>query len=160
MRARYQVTKLLNVFFTRALSSRLSPTTPLIATSTNPGFCYSELLRNLPFLLSLISRLAQWIFAFTTEEGSRQLVYAALGGKDDPDKMKGAFVSMGAVQEVSDYVLSEEGGRVQERIWVSSQFAIRDGLLIQCSQNETIDILIGVTPKVKEVVDQYLLVAY
>ena len=160
MRARYQVTKLFNVFFTRALSSRLSSSTPLIATSTNPGFCYSELRRDSSFPISTISKLAEKVFAFTTEEGSRQLVYAALGGKDDPDKMRGAYVSMGAVQEVSDYVLGEEGGKVQERIWVSSQFVIPNTLLIQCLQNETIDILVGMTPKVREVVDRYLSVAY
>ena len=120
MRARYPVTKLCNIFFTRALSARLPSTTPLIATSANPGFCYSELLRELSFPISTITRLIERVFAFTTEQGSRQLVYAALGSKNDPDKMKGAFVSMGTVWEVSDFVLSEEGGKVQERIWVSS----------------------------------------
>jgi hypothetical protein len=57
--------------------------------------------------------------ASTSEEGSRQLVYAAVGEKADEKKMRGAFISWGRVEEVSDFVLSEEGTKVQDRIWVS-----------------------------------------
>lgn len=113
------MTKLLNVFFTRALNACVSSSAPLIVDTTNPGLCHSELRRDLPQPQRAIFGLVTKMLAFTTEEGSRQLVYAAVGGKEDPSKMRGAFISMGNVQEVSDFVLSADGGKVQERIWVS-----------------------------------------
>jgi len=141
MSVRYQVTKLLNIFFTRALNDHISPSTPVIVNCANPGFCPSELRRDMPFPIGTITSIAEKFLAYTTEQGSRQLVCAALGGKDDPDKMRGAFINLGAIQEVSDFVISEEGKNVQERTW-----------------HETIDILAGVTPKVRDIVNQYLAV--
>ncbi|KZP17994.1 short-chain dehydrogenase [Athelia psychrophila] len=139
MQQRYSVTKLLNIFFTRALNARILSSAPLIVDTPNPGFCDSELRRELPFPLSTINRVAERMLAFTTEEGSRQLVYAAVGGNEEPSKMRGAYINLGNVQEVSDFVLSAEGGAAQERIWT-----------------ETIDCLAEVTPLVRKIVDRYL----
>ena len=54
----------------------------------------------------------------TTEEGSRQLVWAAVGGAGREFELRGGYVSMADLQEVSDYVLSDEGTVVQTRLWV------------------------------------------
>lgn len=54
--------------------------------------------------------------AWTTEQGSRQLVWAAVGGI--ADQVRGGYVSISAIQEPSDFVISEEGKKVQERAWV------------------------------------------
>lgn len=136
---RYQVTKLLNVFFTRALNAHVASSVPLIVDTANPSLCHSELSRDIPQPRRAIFGLVKKAIAFTAEEGSRQLVYGAIGGKEDPSKMRGAFIHMGHVQEVSDFVLSADGGEVQERIWT-----------------ETIELLTAVTPKVREIVDRHL----
>lgn len=57
--------------------------------------------------------------AFTSEEGSRQIVFGAVSGREDENKMRGAYINLSKVTEPSDFVISEEGGKVQERIWVS-----------------------------------------
>lgn len=56
--------------------------------------------------------------ARTTEEGARQLVWAAVGGEDQPDSLHGAYVSLAKVVEPSDYVLSVEGQQHANKIWV------------------------------------------
>jgi len=48
MDGRYQVSKLIDLFLVRALTARLPPASPLIATAVNPGFCDSELRRHAP----------------------------------------------------------------------------------------------------------------
>ena len=63
--------------------------------------------------------------ARTTEQGSRQLVWAAVGGAGREFELRGGYVSKADLQEVSDYVLSDEGAAVQTRVWVSEFSRIR-----------------------------------
>ena len=115
---------MLNVFFSRALADRLAVTTPLIPASVCPAFCLSELRRS---VVGLKDRISFWLMerllARTAEEGSRQLLYAALGpdGKegDHVKALKGAFVAGGTATEPSDYVLSKEGKEMQDMSWVN-----------------------------------------
>ncbi|KAJ6580929.1 hypothetical protein B0H19DRAFT_488399 [Mycena capillaripes] len=140
MAPRYRLSKLLNVFFVRALNARLPPTTPLIVDTVNPGFCKSELMRGLSGPLALIATLIKSVLAFTAEVGSRQLVWAALAHQEDPDKLRGEFISGSRVHEVSDFVLSSQGAKAQDQLW-----------------DELVDILGQVDPRVAANVDQYLL---
>ena len=114
---------MLNVFFTRAFAEHLKPTTPLIAATPNPGYCYSELRRSLPFVEQLRMTIMDWTMGRSAEGGSRQLLWAALGpdGKDGPHvrHLHGAFVSNAEVFEPSDFVISKEGYETQEKLWVS-----------------------------------------
>jgi len=48
------------------------------------------------------------VLAYTSEEGSRQLVYAAVGGRDDEAKLRGSYISLSIIRERGDFVLSEE----------------------------------------------------
>ncbi|KAL0567714.1 hypothetical protein V5O48_014286 [Marasmius crinis-equi] len=111
---RYPETKALGVMFTRALQSHL-PT--ITCCSLGPGFCYSELNRNAKGetaerILKLRERLA-----FTSEEGSRQLLYGAVGQRDREVEMRGAYIKFNRVSECGDFILSEEGQRTQGRVW-------------------------------------------
>ena len=90
----------------------------MIVTSANPGYCKSELRRNFPFALRIIDTIREALLARTTEEGSRQLVWAAVGGAGREFELRGGYVSMANLQEVSDYTLSDEGAVVQTRLWV------------------------------------------
>ncbi|KAJ2935411.1 hypothetical protein H1R20_g1683, partial [Candolleomyces eurysporus] len=160
LQKRYNDTKLLALLFVRALSERLpspsiSPSSPpssspsVIVTCINPGFCYSDL-RNKPNNMQVSSNaldgFVNWarekMFAKTAEEGSRQILFAALAGSGDDeveskaekegnskekgkeeecmsiDKLRGAYISNCKVAEPSDYVIGEEGREAQEKLWV------------------------------------------
>jgi len=139
MDGRYYETKLLNVLFARALQDRLQSITPLAVNAVNPGFCYSNLRSSRSVLESIISVIMEKCLAWTSEQGSRQLVYAAIGGRDDEDRMKGAYVSHAAVVEPSDFVISEEGKAMQDNAW-----------------RETIEILTKEAPQLTSIVQEYL----
>jgi len=116
MRNRYQLSKLLNVLFVRALSSRLPASAPTVVTNAvTPGFCYSELRRKMTGFVAIVVHLMELMLAFTTEEGSRQLVYGALA--EDKD-INGGFVLGAKVVESSDFVISKEGKKVQDKVWM------------------------------------------
>jgi len=113
----------LNVLFTRALSSRLS-TKPFIGLTVCPGFCVSNLRSGWTGIGIVINFVLELLFARTTEVGSRQLVWAALAGKKGhEEELRGAYVANTRIEEASDWVLSEEGKRVQDLLWVRTYFA-------------------------------------
>ncbi|KAJ6526942.1 hypothetical protein DFH09DRAFT_935822 [Mycena vulgaris] len=116
MQTQYMVTKLLNVLFIRALNARLGAS-PLIVNTVNPGFCHSELARDMSPVKMFFSSIVKRIFAFTTEEGSRQLVWGAVGLPQSPNKLRGEYISQSTVEEPSDFVISAEGGKAQDQIW-------------------------------------------
>ncbi|KAG6856249.1 hypothetical protein H0H87_006108 [Tephrocybe sp. NHM501043] len=107
----------LEVLFYQAVNERLGAQSPVIINGVNPGLCYSELRRD----ISGISAWSIWIMekflARTSEEGSRQLVWAAVGGKDDEDKLRGAYVDGLRIVEASDFAVGEEGHVVQDKLW-------------------------------------------
>ncbi|KAF9241280.1 hypothetical protein BU15DRAFT_60905 [Melanogaster broomeanus] len=136
---RYLDSKLLNVFFARALQDRVQSSTPLTVNSVNPGFCYSSLRRGFYEQRNCGLYLMEKLLAWTAEQGSRQLIYAAIADRDNEDHMKGAFISKAAVIEPSDFVLSEEGTKMQDTLW-----------------NETVDILTKQAPQLKSILKEYL----
>ncbi|KAJ7343775.1 hypothetical protein DFH08DRAFT_214798 [Mycena albidolilacea] len=117
MAFRYLLTKLLNVFFVRALNARLPPGTPLIVNAVSPGLCRSELTRSMTGVTAAFDRLISLLFAYSTEVGSRHLVWAALAEEERPDELRGAFIHGSKVLEPSDFVLSVEGAKTQDRVW-------------------------------------------
>ncbi|KAF7360243.1 hypothetical protein MVEN_00753100 [Mycena venus] len=139
MRTRYQLTKLLNVFFVRALNARLTPSTPLIVNTVNPGLCDSELRREISGIQAVLASLVVSVLAFTAEEGSRQLVWAAVAEQNQPEKLRGEFISACKVTEVADFVLSPEGVKAENQLW-----------------DELVDILGKLDPRVTENVEKYL----
>ncbi|KAJ7760695.1 hypothetical protein DFH07DRAFT_816417, partial [Mycena maculata] len=134
----YMVTKLLNVLFVRALNERLG-TAPLIVNAVNPGLCVSELTRDLSGPTSWIASLLTRILAFTTEEGGRRLVHGAVGMPENPDKLRGEYLNQCQVEEPSDFVISPEGQKAQDRIW-----------------DELVETLGKVDPRVLVAVDKFL----
>ena len=110
---------MLNVFFARELSERLRDK-PLIVNTVDPGFCHSELARNMTGIGAWTMWLRKLLLARTTEQGSRQLIWACIGGKDNVDQLRGAYISSMAIREPSDTVVSEEGKRAQDKLWVNN----------------------------------------
>lgn len=113
----------LNVLFARAFTHHLPPGSPLIVTCVNPGFCVSEIRRNLVGGHRLFTSLLEAVVGRTAEQGSRQILWAALGPDASQGElakdMQGAYVSASMVKEPSDFVISDEGKVAEERIWVS-----------------------------------------
>ncbi|TFK39464.1 hypothetical protein BDQ12DRAFT_649951 [Crucibulum laeve] len=132
---RYNQTKLINVFFTRALGYRLS-NAPIIVNTVNPGFCISELRKH---QTGVTMWLLEKLLARTAEQGSRQLVWAAVGGEESRDALRGAYISIQEVCEPSDYVISENGKKMQDKLW--------DNLIEELSEIDS---------KVKPIVAQHL----
>lgn len=88
----------------------------IVPVSLNPGFCSSGLRREAEGEKATRYKQMEDEFAYTSEEGSRQIVYSAIGGKDE--KLRGKFISYSRVLEVSDWMLSEEGKKAEDKIWV------------------------------------------
>jgi retinol dehydrogenase-12 len=68
---------------------------------------------------AVLDWLMEKAIAYTTEEGSRQIVYAAIANEDKKNEMQGAYISLSKITEPSDFVISEEGKHAQDRLWVS-----------------------------------------
>jgi NAD(P)-dependent dehydrogenase (short-subunit alcohol dehydrogenase family) len=123
MGARYPETKLLNVQFVRGLTARLPSSTPIVVTSVNPGFCHSELVRNMRGIVRVVVTIMQALLARSTETGSRTLVWAALAGLDGldanlRDHMRGVYTEDCKIVEPSSFLFSPAGKAVEPRIWV------------------------------------------
>lgn len=80
--SRYNVSKLLEVFYTRELATRTKKNDKpeVIINYLNPGLCHSSLVRgdDLLFIFSVL----KFIIARSTEHGSRSLVHAAGAGSE------------------------------------------------------------------------------
>ncbi|KAJ6150019.1 short-chain dehydrogenase/reductase [Penicillium samsonianum] len=109
---RYQVTKLMEVLFTRELVARLGASTRVIVNIVNPGLCTSNLERNsgeAPVVMRLVRRLLDR----TTEVGSRTLVL----GASAPASSHGEFQSDGVNQDVEAWTDTEVGQRAQKKVF-------------------------------------------
>jgi len=111
-----RIANCLTFFFARELSEKLRDT-PVIVNTVNPGFCHSELARNITGLQAWNMWLRKLVLARSTEQGSRQLIWACIGGKDNVDQLRGAYISSMQVREPSDFVVGEEGKRAQTKLW-------------------------------------------
>ena len=113
---------MLNVFFARGLSERLLGK-PVIVNAVNPGLCYSALRRHITGLRAWSIWVLEIFLARTSEQGSRELIWACIGGKDNIDQLRGAYISSMEVREPSDFVIGEEGKRAQTKLWVNNHLS-------------------------------------
>lgn len=67
----------------------------------------------------MVTQFFEKIVARTAEEGSRQLVWAALAKSSEEDSMKGVYVTSMEVREPSDFVVGEKGKEFREELFVS-----------------------------------------
>jgi len=105
------------VFFARALSEKLSDKR-IVVNTVNPGYCLSNIRSSFTGLQAWVDWMMEKALARTSEEGSRQLIWAAVGGEDQLDEMRGAYISIAQISEASDFVISEEGKAYQDKLWV------------------------------------------
>ncbi|RLL96299.1 hypothetical protein CFD26_102788 [Aspergillus turcosus] len=110
MRERYPTSKLLQVLALREIVARMRDDS-VVVNMLNPGLCHSQLAREAGIGLALM----KMVMARTTEVGSRTLVAGAAAGGES----HGAYMTDGKVDNgaLSDFVRSEEGKEVQEKVW-------------------------------------------
>lgn len=103
---------------TRPLAKILEKT-PVVANMVCPGYCYSELRRELETQWSkrMMFYVMDKVMARTSDEGARQYVWAALAENTD-GRMRGAYCDSMRILETSDYSLSKEGLAAEETFWV------------------------------------------
>ncbi|KAE9392310.1 short-chain dehydrogenase [Gymnopus androsaceus JB14] len=111
---RYTQSKILNVMLVHKLAELLPKN--IVPVALNPGFCLSGLRREVEGEQATRYKQMEDEFAYTSEEGSRQIIYSAIGGKDE--ELRGAFTSYSQVLEISDWMLSEEGKKAEDKTWV------------------------------------------
>ncbi|KZS88794.1 NAD(P)-binding protein, partial [Sistotremastrum niveocremeum HHB9708] len=131
MRYRYCVTKALNIFFVRALAARLPSYSTITVNAVTPGLCHSKvnmpshhITRDLKGMGAAIYEVFVYLFARSTEAGSRTIVHAALSGSQE--NMQARYLNTCHVAEESDYILSAEGKRVQDRLWEETVAILRE----------------------------------
>ncbi|KAJ7183168.1 hypothetical protein C8R46DRAFT_1066138 [Mycena filopes] len=134
----YGITKILNILFVRALSERLG-VAPLIVSTPNPGLCVSELRRDSGSVLAFIYSIVERIMAFTAEEGSRSLIFSAVGQPGNPDALRGQYINQSHVEEPSDFIVGTLGRKAQDQTW-----------------DELIEIVGKVDPRVLQTVKDHL----
>ncbi len=111
--------QVLNLLFVRALADRLK-NIPVIVNEVDPRYAISELTRDAEGVRLLVLHAMYLLLAVSTEEGSRRLVWGALGGKEDEEKLRGAFLQLSdRVGEPSDFIIRDQGQEMQEKIWVN-----------------------------------------
>ncbi|KAJ7212141.1 short-chain dehydrogenase [Mycena pura] len=136
MSSRYYVTKTLNLFFARSLAEKIPPH-KMTVTSINPGFCRSGLIRNSGIFKMVGLKIATALLSRSTEMGARCIIHGMLIAKDED--VEGKYLNNCRVEEESDFVISENGAKIQQRAW-----------------RELCEVLFKVDPEAQAVVDQYL----
>ena len=98
--------------------------------------------------------------AKTSEEGSRSVIYAALGPegatRDELKILRGGYVSEAKLDEASEWVLTEDGKWAQEEAWVSALLTKWwDLQLTSRPQVETVKVVTTAAPKIENIVKEY-----
>jgi len=104
---RYNISKLLDVFITHEIAA-LAAAKKVNVTSSNPGLCESELIRDMSDEMIKMLRSISW----TSEKGARTFAYAAI--TKDPS---GSYLSECKANPISDFAKSDKGVKVQKQIW-------------------------------------------
>ncbi|KAI4165350.1 MAG: hypothetical protein LQ342_001218 [Letrouitia transgressa] len=113
---RYNVSKLLGILATRQLAS-LTRTSPkghsVIINCMDPGWCYSEVMREWSGLKLVMFKISRAIFARSTEVGSRTILANAEAGEES----HGQYYDSCSLGRLSRFVLSDEGAATQKKVW-------------------------------------------
>lgn len=135
MYTRYTDTKLMIALIARELASRLaSPSdaekTPVIVNSLEPGFCRTELFRQIPAVAKYFVYSVLTVFSRSPEMGSRTLVFAASAGYET----HGKYLMTNEIIPGSDFMSSAAGIR-SGKLLCDEMLAIFDQIEPDVSKN-------------------------
>lgn len=116
---KYQLSKLLEVLIVREMTETSAKAPyPVIINMLNPGLCRTALTREFKFGFGMgVPILMTIAGARTTEVGGRTLVNAA----GFEEESHGKYLSDSKMEEVSDWVRSDEGKEMQVKVWTELQ---------------------------------------
>jgi retinol dehydrogenase-12 len=113
---RYNVSKLLEILVCQYWTSESGPMGPkysITLNMINPGFCRSDLTREVQGVLAYAFAVFKFLFARSTEVGSRTLVHAAVAGEET----HGKYLSECQAIDTSPITKGEEGLLLSRRVW-------------------------------------------
>lgn len=92
----YPVSKLLQAFAVREIADKTSTKdTRVVLNMVDPGLCYTDLTRSATGKTYYVMKIMRRLLAWTAEEGSRNLVYAAAAGRAS----HGVYISEAKLQK-------------------------------------------------------------
>ncbi|KAJ7604065.1 hypothetical protein FB45DRAFT_958049 [Roridomyces roridus] len=106
---RYPTSKLFDLFLARKIA-KLPQANGVVVNVVDPGFCYSELGRDLG-LSSFVHSLIRFI-AWSSSKGALNLLYSVLS-----NTAAGAFISSCKEYKPPAWTLTEAGFRTEEQVW-------------------------------------------
>lgn len=110
---RYPTSKTIGLLWTRELAQRVS-SSEVVINSANPGFCATNLSRQMKGAMSYAIKAAEMLLGRSPEDGARCLVDAAVvTGQDSHQK----YLSEMQVKPESKLVRSAEGEKLQKKLW-------------------------------------------
>ena len=118
---RYNVSKLLQLYAVIKLASITDPmandksrdSTAFVINSLDPCFCKTGLARELTGVSKAAYKIFEFLFARSSEEGSRLVVIAASAGRQS----HGGYMRGGALQAYAPFITSEDGIMKRNYIW-------------------------------------------
>ncbi|KAF6799589.1 short-chain dehydrogenase reductase [Colletotrichum sojae] len=114
---RYNVSKMIQLLVFREFADLLAKSDSqgrVVTSIVNPGYVATDITREATgFWFKLYLRLLSATLSRTAEVGSRTLVHAAYGD----DETFGEYLEDCGVGRMSNFVTSDEGRRVQKKLW-------------------------------------------
>ncbi|KAM0558475.1 hypothetical protein ACHAPJ_004669 [Fusarium lateritium] len=112
---RYSETKLLQAMFVERLAEAVDASGQghIVINAVHPGFCSTELFRNVPFPFSLIFTALVALLSRTPEMGSRALLAGAFAG----DELHGKMMFNGELHKMPKTMQGEDGNKLTGRVW-------------------------------------------
>jgi retinol dehydrogenase-12 len=113
---RYNVSKLLEILVCQHWASEagpIGPNYPVVLNVINPGFCHSNLTREVRGVIAYALVVFKFLLARSTVVGSKTLVHAAVAG----EMTHGRYLSECQVIDASPITKGEEGLLLSKRVW-------------------------------------------
>ncbi|KAJ7140846.1 short-chain dehydrogenase [Mycena epipterygia] len=139
LREQYAITKLMEIIFVRALTEHLGPAASIIVNAVDPAFSVSGLRRDIHGATAIMLKWFESAVALSTEEGSRRLVFAAVGLPHAPNTLRGQYLDMQVISAPSDFITGPVGVQVQKDLW-----------------EETLALLGSLDPRISAIAGEYL----
>lgn len=112
---RYNTTKLMQLMAMRRLAQAADASGKgrVVINSLDPGFCQTELFRDIPFPFNWVMRPALVVFGRSAEMGSRTLMAAAFGDDDT----HGRWMANCKPHVWPSLMAGDEGESVMDKLW-------------------------------------------
>ncbi|KAM0248461.1 hypothetical protein ACHAP5_003406 [Fusarium lateritium] len=111
----YSYAKLIQIMFTTKLAEAVDSSGKghIFVNAVHPGFCGTQVFRNMPFPFKLMFNSLLAILGRTPEMGSRALLAGAFAGED----LHGKMMFNGELHQMPKTMQGEDGDKLNRRVW-------------------------------------------